>query len=74
MNLIKLVAVGAAVAYGYNYLTKKRPDGRSMMDDIKEKAPEWMDKAKPYMDKARPYVDQVKNQFESRLHVKTNGL
>jgi hypothetical protein len=63
MNLIKLVAIGAAVGYGVNYLTKKGPNGRSKIDDIKEKAPEWMDKAKPYVEKAKPYIDQVKNQF-----------
>jgi len=63
MGLIRILAVGAAVAYGINYLTKKRPDGRSMMDDIKDKAPEWMEKAKPYMEKAQPYADRLKDQF-----------
>ena len=48
MGLLKLIAVGAAVAYGINYATKKRADGRSLMDDVKEKAPEWMNKAKEY--------------------------
>ena len=56
MGMLKLMVVGAAVAAGIHYITKKREDGTSIMDDIKEKAPEWMDKAKPLM-------DQVKSQF-----------
>ena len=48
MGLLKLIAVGAAVAYGINYATKKRADGRSLMDDVKARAPEWMNKAKEY--------------------------
>ncbi|MEO8793988.1 MAG: YtxH domain-containing protein [Daejeonella sp.] len=48
MGLFKYLLVGTAVAAGYNYLTKKRPDGSTMMDEIKEKAPEWMDKAKEF--------------------------
>ena len=70
MGLIRTLAVGAALAYGINYITKKRPsDGKSVVDDIKEKAPEWWNKAKPYMEKsnimekARPVVDQIRNQF-----------
>ncbi len=61
MNLIKLLAVGAAAAYGVNELTKKRADGRSMVDNLKEKAPEWMEKA-------RPYIDQLKTKFGQPGH------
>ena len=66
MNLIKLLAVGAAAAYGVNELTKKRADGRSMVDNIKERAPEWMEKA-------RPYIDQVKNRFNRESHNMQSG-
>ena len=48
MSLFKNLIIGAAVVAGVNYITKKRPDGRSMVDDIKEKAPEWMNKAKEF--------------------------
>ncbi|PAW95296.1 hypothetical protein CKK33_18030 [Mucilaginibacter sp. MD40] len=49
MGLLKFIAVGAAVGLGINYLTKKRPeDGRSVLDDLTEKAPEWFDKAKNF--------------------------
>ena len=48
MGLLKFIIVGAAVGYGINYITKKGPDGRSILDDIAENAPDWFDKAKKY--------------------------
>lgn len=49
MGFIKTLAIGAAVAYGINYITKKRPtDGKSIIDDLTENGPEWMDRAKKY--------------------------
>ena len=56
MGLFRLLVTGAAVAAGVHYITKKRPDGTSIADDLKAKAPEWMEKAKPY-------INQVKEQF-----------
>ena len=50
MSLLKYLVFGAAVAAGVSYVTKKREDGRSLMDDLTDKAPEWMDKAKQYTD------------------------
>jgi len=48
MSLFKLILVGAAVGYGINYLTKKGTNGRSVMDDITENAPDWLDQAKKF--------------------------
>ncbi|MBC7915508.1 MAG: YtxH domain-containing protein [Pyrinomonadaceae bacterium] len=48
MGFFKNLLVGAAVIAGINYITKKRPDGTSVVDDLKEKAPEWMEKAKQF--------------------------
>jgi hypothetical protein len=56
MSLLKYIIVGAAVGYGINYITKKGPDGRSILDDITENAPDWFDKAKQYAEDA---VEQV---------------
>lgn len=56
MSLLKYLVFGAAVAAGVNYATKKREDGRSLVDDISDKAPEWIEKAKQY-------TDQLKGQF-----------
>lgn len=46
MGLFKTALIGAAVYGAIKYLTKKDINGRSMVDDIKEKAPEWMEKAR----------------------------
>ncbi|MFD0793501.1 YtxH domain-containing protein [Mucilaginibacter litoreus] len=62
MGLIKFIAVGAAVGLGINYLTKKRADGRSVLDDITDKAPEWIDKAKNFAtDQADIIAERVKS-------------
>lgn len=59
MGLLKFIAVGAAIGYGINYITKKGPNGRSILDDITEDAPQWFDKAKTY---ATEKVEQVVQQ------------
>ena len=56
MGLLKFIVVGAAVGYGINYITKRGIDGRSILDDLTENAPEWFDKAKKY---AEETVEQV---------------
>lgn len=47
MGLLKKAIIGAAIYGAYKYITK--PDqvtGRTIVDDLKDKAPEWIDKAK----------------------------
>ena len=56
MGLLKFIAIGAAVGYGINYITKKGENGRSILDDITDDAPEWFDKAKKF---AEEKVEQV---------------
>ncbi len=47
MGLFKNVVIGAALFGAYKYITKKDGiTGRSIVDDIKDKAPEWIEKAK----------------------------
>jgi hypothetical protein len=58
MGLLKYIIVGAAVGYGISYITKKGPDGRSILDDITDKAPDWLDQAKKF---AEETVEQVKD-------------
>jgi hypothetical protein len=50
MGLLKTALIGAAVYGAIKYVTKKDINGRSLVDDIKEKAPEWVDKAKHFKD------------------------
>ena len=56
MGLLKFIVVGAAVGYGINYITKKGADGRSVLDELSEEAPEWFDKVKQYAEDA---IEQV---------------
>lgn len=48
MGLLKTALIGAAIYGAIKYVTKKDINGRSIVDDIKEKAPEWADKAKRF--------------------------
>jgi len=63
MGLLKFIVVGAAVGYGINYITKKGADGRSILDDITDNAPEYFDKAKKYAEDA---VEQVVQKVQPK--------
>lgn len=52
MSLLKFIIVGAAVGYGINYITKKNENGRSIIDDLADQAPDWFDKAKDFANDA----------------------
>jgi hypothetical protein len=65
MSLFKLILVGAAVGYGINYLTKKGANGRSVMDDITENAPDWLDQAKKF---AQDNIGSVVEQAQAKRH------
>jgi hypothetical protein len=49
MGLLKFIIAGAVVGYGINYLTKKRADGHSIIEDFGANLPEWADKAKKFV-------------------------
>ncbi len=47
MGFFKNAIIGAAIYGAYKYITK--PDaitGKTIVDDLKEKAPEWIEQAK----------------------------
>lgn len=46
MGIVKTALIGAAVYGAVKYLTKKDALGRTKLDEIKDRAPEWMEKAK----------------------------
>jgi hypothetical protein len=48
MHLLKYIIVGAVVGLGINYITQKGEDGRSILDDLTDKAPDFFDKAKKF--------------------------
>jgi len=63
MSLLKYIIAGAAVGYAVSYITKKGPDGRSILDDITDKAPEWFDQAKNF---ATETVEQVREYAQPK--------
>ncbi|RYG21107.1 MAG: YtxH domain-containing protein [Chitinophagaceae bacterium] len=46
MGFIKNALIGIAVYQAVKYLTKQDEFGRTKIDEIKDRAPEWIDKAK----------------------------
>ncbi|UKT62896.1 YtxH domain-containing protein [Pedobacter mucosus] len=59
MGLLKYAILGAAAVYGFKYATKKRTsDGKSLLDDLREKAPEFADKVKNYGEKVKQDYSQ----------------
>jgi hypothetical protein len=50
MRIIKFIAIGAAVGYGIYYLTKEKENGKSILDELLEDAPDYVDRAKKYME------------------------
>ncbi len=65
MGTLKLLATGAALVAGINYVTKKRADGSSIFEDFKAKAPDLVNKSKPYL-------ERLKGQFSKVPHIKGN--
>jgi hypothetical protein len=50
MGLLRTLLLGAAAYGAYKFATKKDVNGRSIVDDIKDKAPEWKEKIKQVKD------------------------
>lgn len=63
MRIFKLMAVGAAVGYGIYYLIREKENGKSILEELIEDTPDYIDRAKKYMEYT---IDQV----SERLHTK----
>lgn len=50
MGFFKNAIIGVVIYQAWRYLTKKDEMGRTKIDEIKEKAPEWIEKAKSLRD------------------------
>lgn len=48
MGTIKTFLLGAGAAYAVYYITRKRPDGNSILDDLLDNPSLFMNKAKDY--------------------------
>lgn len=60
MGLLKTALIGAAVYGAIKYITKKDAFGRSIVDDLQDKAPEWVDKAKRFK-------EDIEQKYNSEL-------
>lgn len=61
MKLLKLAIASAAAVFAFKYATKKRDsDGKSLIDDLSDKAPEVMDKVKDF-------GERIKNDYKSSV-------
>jgi len=64
MSLLKYVILGAAAVYGYNYATKKRVvDGKSIIDDLKEQAPDYIERAKKFGERVKQDLNQTNGLY-----------
>jgi len=64
MGLLKTALIGAAVYGAIKYITKKDElTGRSIADDLKDKAPEWIDKAKGYKSDLQARYNNLANDY-----------
>ena len=50
MGFLKTLLIGAAVYGAVKYVTKKDINGKTIIDDLKDQAPEWKEKAKRFRD------------------------
>jgi hypothetical protein len=63
MRIIKFMAIGAAVGYGIYYLTREKENGKSILDELLENGPD-------YLDRTKKYVEYTVDQIAERLHTK----
>ncbi len=61
MRIWKFVALGAAVGYGIYYITKERENGKSILEELIEDGPD-------YVDRAKKYIEYTVDQISERLH------
>lgn len=63
MGLLKTALIGAAVYGAIKYVTKKDVNGRSIVDDVKDRAPEWIEKAKGFKSDMQMKYDNAKGEY-----------
>lgn len=63
MKLLTIIIASTALAAGVAYITRKREDGTSILDELTDKAPQWVEKGKQY---ATQTIDQVTDQIRQR--------
>lgn len=56
MNILRFALLGAAAGFVIYELTKKRSDGTSIVEEVIDKSPEWLERGKNYAAQA---VDEL---------------
>jgi hypothetical protein len=67
MSIFKFIIVGAAVGYGINYITKKNENGSSIIEDLLDNAPDWLEKAKHLAQDALGKVGQTAEEVRAKF-------
>jgi len=61
MRIIRLAIIGAAVAAGIGYIIRKNEEGESVLDEISEHLPDFLDQAKNLGTKAlKNFIADIK--------------
>lgn len=64
MGLLKYAILGAAAIYGVKYATRKRSsDGKSMVDDFKVKATQYLDDVNDFGERIRHDYRQTSDLY-----------
>lgn len=64
MGILRTALIGAAVYGAFKYLTKKNEStGRSVLDDLKDQVPEWMDKVNNYKEEVISKMSYPDNRY-----------
>jgi hypothetical protein len=61
MRILKFMTVGAAVGYGIYYLIREKENGKSILEELIDDAPD-------YVDRAKKYLGFTADQVAERLH------
>jgi len=69
MGFIKTFMLGAAVAYGIQYITKKREDGSSILSDFMDNPPDMVKDMQAYANNAvEDALTAAKQAISSKSH------
>jgi len=66
MGFIRTLVIGAAISYGIQYVTKKRKDGTSILDDLINDPSDFVNKAQDFATEA---VDHVAKTAKRTINI-----
>lgn len=64
MKLLKVAILGAAAVYGFKYVTRKRSiDGKSLVDDLKDRVLQCIEEANDFGDRVKHDYRQTSDLY-----------